>query len=81
MAYFDRNKHTEVTTDASQWGLSAILSQCMPGANDRGVVAYKSRSLSDVEDVIHRQSEKRWQLFGPWNDYMYIYVSTFHIIH
>ena len=28
MAYFDKNKSTELTTDASPWGLSAILSQC-----------------------------------------------------
>jgi hypothetical protein len=40
MAYFDQNKHTELTTDASPWGLSAILSQRMPGTNDQKVVAY-----------------------------------------
>ena len=49
MAYFDQNKHTELTTDASPWVLSAILSQCMPGTNDQKVVAYISRSLSEVE--------------------------------
>jgi hypothetical protein len=49
MAYFDQNKHTELTTDASPWGLSAILSQRMPGTNDQKVVAYISRSLSEVE--------------------------------
>ena len=27
MAYFDKDKETELTTDASPWGLSAILSQ------------------------------------------------------
>ena len=39
MAYFDKNKTTELTTDASPWGLSAILSQCSPGQKDRQIVA------------------------------------------
>ena len=49
MAYFDKNKETEVITDASPWGLSAILSQHTPGKGDRRIVAYVSRSLSPVE--------------------------------
>ena len=48
IAYFDPHKETELTTDASPVGLSAILSQRTPGQNDRQVVAYASRSLSDV---------------------------------
>ena len=35
MAYFDKNKSTELTTDASPWGLSAILSQHSPGQDER----------------------------------------------
>ena len=57
MAYFDPNKETELTTDASPVGLSAILSQRTPGQNDRHVVAYASRSLSDVERR-YSQTEK-----------------------
>ena len=49
MAYFDKRKQTELTTDASPWGLSAILSQCTPGSEDRRIVAYVSRSLTPVE--------------------------------
>lgn len=49
MAYFDPTKQTELTTDASPWGLSAILSQKTPGNDDRRIVAYVSRSLSVVE--------------------------------
>ena len=49
MAYFDKEKHTELTTDASPWGLSAILAQHTPGQDDRRVVAYVSRSLTPVE--------------------------------
>ena len=34
MAYFDRTKQTKLTTDASPWVLSAILSQKTPGTDD-----------------------------------------------
>ena len=56
MAYFDINKSTELTTDASPWGLSAILSQCSQ-QDDRRIVAYASRSLSPVEQR-YSQTEK-----------------------
>ena len=49
MAYFDSNKETELTTDASPSRLSAILTQKSPGQDDRIIVAYASRALSDVE--------------------------------
>lgn len=49
MAYFDKNKQSEITTDASPFGLSAILSQHTPGHNDRRIVAYVSRSFTPVE--------------------------------
>ena len=48
MAYFDKNKGTELVTDASPFGLSAILTQTASGSVERKVVAYISRSLSDV---------------------------------
>ena len=49
VAYFDQIKETELFTDASPWGLSAILTQKTSGQEDRRVVAYASRSLSPVE--------------------------------
>lgn len=49
MAYFDKNKQSELTTDASPYGLAAILSQSTPGQNDRRMFAYVSRSLTPVE--------------------------------
>ena len=49
MAYFDQNKETEIVTDASPTGLSAILSQKSADQDDRKIVAYISRSLSDIE--------------------------------
>ena len=49
MAYFDPNKETELVTDALPSGLSAILMQNTPGKDDKCVVAYASRALTDVE--------------------------------
>ena len=49
MAYFDQTKQTELVTDASPWGLSAILAQKSSKYGDRRIVAYVSRSLSEVE--------------------------------
>ena len=57
MAYFDQQKETELITDASPDGLSAILFQKTPWQNNRKVVAYASRSLSDVESQ-YSQMEK-----------------------
>ena len=49
MAYFDKNKQSEIATDASPFGLSAILSQHTPGRDDQRIVAYVSRSLIPVK--------------------------------
>ena len=49
MAYFDKCKATQLVTDASPTGLSAILSQTTPHQDDRTIVAYISRALTDVE--------------------------------
>ena len=49
VAYFNQTKETELVTDESPWGLSAILTKKTPGQDDQRVVAYASRSLSPVE--------------------------------
>ena len=57
MAYFDPKKETELITDASPTGLSAILMQKTPDSDDRRVVAYASRTLTPVERR-YSQTEK-----------------------
>ena len=57
MAYYDKNKSTELTTDASPWGLSAIISQHSPGQDDRRMVVYANRSLTLVEQC-YSQTER-----------------------
>ena len=39
LSYFDPKKETEVITDVSPYGLSAILTQTMPGKDDQKVIA------------------------------------------
>ena len=80
MAYFDNKKQTELITDASPWGLSAILSQKTPGKEDRRIVAYVSRSLSDVER--HYSQTEREALAIVWaieRLHIYLYGANFNL--
>ena len=57
-SYFDPNKHTAITVDASPVGLSAILTQVHANNIRRGI-SYASRSLSDIEQGdFHKPSVK-----------------------
>ena len=47
LGYFDKNAHTKVIADASPVGLGAVLVQ--PQGEERRVISYASRSLSDTE--------------------------------
>ena len=47
LAFFDPNSPTTVVADASPHGLGAVLLQCQDGVEK--VIAYGSRSLTDVE--------------------------------
>ena len=77
VAYFDPYKETELTTDASPVGLSAILCQRTPGQNDRRVIAYVSRALSDVERQ-YSQTEKEALAIVWAIERLHIYVYGKH---
>ena len=81
MAYFDPNKQTELVTDASPSGLSAILMQNTPGMKDRRVVVYASRALTDVE---RRYSQtEREALAVVWaieKLHLYVFGSHFKLL-
>ena len=75
MAYFDPEKNTELYTDASNVGLEAIICQHDPGSNQRKIIAYASRSLTDVEKrysttekeapaIVYATDKFRLYLFG-----------------
>ncbi|CAB4014545.1 Hypothetical predicted protein [Paramuricea clavata] len=64
MSYFDKNKQTFVTVDASPVGISGILSQ-KPRNGDvdsQQIIAYASRALTDTEKR-YSQMEKEAKLF------------------
>ena len=74
MAYFDKQKETLVTVDASPVGVSAILSQTTKGMNDEKIVAYASRALTDVEKR-YSQTEKEALaiIYGVEDFHLYLY--------
>ena len=57
MAYFDKNKETFVIVDASPVGVSGILAQKTQDSENHKVVAYASRTLTNVEQR-YSQTEK-----------------------
>ena len=81
MAYFNPSKDTVLITDASPWGLSAILMQKSSGQDDHRVVAYASQVLSDVE---RRYSQtEREALAIVWaieRLHVYLYGSHFTLL-
>jgi hypothetical protein len=61
MSYFDKNKQTFVTVDASPVRISGILSQ-KPRNGDvdsQQIIAYASRALTDTERDTPRRKKKR----------------------
>ena len=73
LAYFDTQKETEITVDASPVGLGGVLTQKDSKGYDR-VVAYGSRSLTEVEQ---RYSQLEREALGVvWAcEYFHIYIS------
>ena len=49
MSYFDDSKQTFLFTDASPYGISAILMQKSAGQNDAKIITYSSRALTTAE--------------------------------
>ena len=78
MSYFDPEKETEVVTDASPYGLSAILTQTTPGQDDRKVIAYVSRSLTPVERRYSQTERKALAIvWAVERLHTYLYGSSF----
>ena len=81
MAYFDPSKETELVTDVSLSELSAILMRNTPGKEDRRVVAYSSRALTDIERR-YSQTEREALAFiwAVKRLHLYLYSSHFKLI-
>ena len=80
LAYFDSNaEETKVITDASPVGLGAVLTQVQGGCER--VVAYASRSLTDVERR-YSQTEKNALalVWGCERFHMFLYGVEFTLL-
>ena len=72
-SYFDPNKETELVVDASPVGLGAILTQIDAQSGQTLIIAYASRSLTDVEQR-YSQTERE-ALAVVWAcEYFHLYV-------
>lgn len=79
-AYFDPDKDTELTVDASPVGLGAILAQVDPATGDKHIIVYASRSLTSVEQR-YSQTERE-ALAVVWaceHFHLYIYGKPVNI--
>ena len=79
LAYFDQSAPTQVISDASPVGLGAVLVQQQHG--QQRIVAYASRSLTDVE-TRYSQTEKE-ALGLVWaceKFHMYLYGNQFELL-
>ena len=72
VSYFDVNKESIVLVDASPVDLSAILAQRAPHSEETKLIAYASRSLTDVETRYSQTEKEALPLFGVSS----IFIST-----
>ena len=80
MTYFDIQKKSHLHVDASPFGLSAILMQGNDD-DDLPVVAYGSRSLSDVESRYSQTEREALAIvWGVGHFHQYLYGSYFIMI-
>ena len=80
MAYFDINKEAHLYVDASPYGLSAILMQ-KNETGDLRIVAYGSRSLTDVERRYSQTEREALAIvWGVEHFHRYVYGCAFIII-
>ena len=80
MAFYDPNRPTILTVDASPVGLGAVLSQTQKNGQDR-CIAYASRSLSPAE-TRYSQTEKEAlaAVWGCERFHLYLVGSQFDLI-
>ena len=81
MTYFDVDKETYLHIDASPFGLSGILMQKQKQSGDFRIIAYGSRSLSNVE-TRYSQTERGALaiVWGVEHFHQYVYGSHFVIV-
>ena len=79
-AYFDPSKRTVATFDASPFGLGAVLTQ-VDQTGQEHVVAYASRTLSDVERRYSQTEREALAIvWGCERFHLYLYGADFEIV-
>ena len=80
MSYFDPQKKTVATFDASPFGLGAVLTQ-VDSTGKSHVVAYASRTLTDVERRYSQTEREALSIvWGCERFHLYLYGAPFEII-
>ena len=72
-AYFDPDKDTEISVDASPVGLAAILTQVDPKTDEKHVITYASRSLTATEQR-YSQTEREGLAVVWACEHLHLYV-------
>ena len=72
-AYFDPEKDTEISVDASPVGLAAILTQVDPKTDEKHVIAYASRSNTATEQR-YSQTEREGLAVVWACEHLHLYV-------
>lgn len=81
MAYFDMQRDTFVTVDASPVWLSAILSQSTPGKDENKVISHTSRGLPVIETGYSQtENEALTIVCGVEHFHLYLYGKQFNLI-
>ena len=79
--YFDLSLQTEVHVDASPVELGATLSQINPTINETQIIAYASRSLTEVERHYSQIEREALGIFyGIEHFHLYLYGHAFKVI-
>lgn len=75
-AYFDPEKESEISVDASPVGLAAILSQVDPQTEEGHVITYASRSLPATEQRYSQTERKPSLWFGHVNTCTCLFMGS-----
>ena len=81
IAYFDPEKASTISVDASPVGLGAILTQPHEETGEKRVVAYASRSLTPVEQRYSQTERKALSIVWACEHFhLYIFGSPFSVV-
>ena len=75
VTYWKQFRKARLTADASPFPLGAILKQKLEHSDVYKVVAYASRSLTEVEKRYSQQNVKHFLLFGAFSVFSFFFLK------